>query len=223
MVAMRAARCCVVFSKPAEPGRVKTRLHAVLTPEQAAELHQAFLDDLVPRLALGDFDLRMAWAVEEDAPLPGGVVPSLRQRGEDLGERLHRALAETALDYELVAAVGSDHPELSATRVSEGFERLENGADVTLGPARDGGYYLIGLRRSAIRRRLFSRIPWGADGVLAATLDRCRSLGLEVALLPPADDVDVPEDLERLEALLRSGDGGCPNTARVLRAWGRIQ
>lgn len=219
---MAPSRCCVLFSKPAEPGKVKTRLQPVLTADQAAELHQAFLDDLVPRLARGDFELEIAWAVEAGQPLPEAPGGSLRQYGADLGERLYHGLAEVARRYARVAAVGSDHPELTAQRVSEGFERLEAGADVVLGPAHDGGYYLIGLSGRRLSRRLFAGIDWGTDRVLSTTLERCRDLGLEASLLPAGLDVDVPEDLEQLVKLVRSGDPSCPNTARVLRGWGRL-
>ena len=219
---MTQSRCCVLFSKPAEPGRVKTRLRPLLTPEQSAELHQAFLDDLVPRLSLGDFELRIAWAMEAGVPLPPGPIVSIRQQGGDLGERLYRGLAETASDHSLVAAVGSDHPELSAERVADGFRLLEAGADVVLGPARDGGYYLIGSTRGSLSRQLFTNIEWGTKRVFSATVERCRALGLEVGLLPAGRDVDVPEDIDHLVTVIRSGSPPCPHTAEVLRSWGRL-
>lgn len=215
-------RCCVLFTKPARPGRVKTRLHAVLTPQQAAELHQAMLDDLVPRLARGEFDLRIAWALRTSEPLPRPDVEGFRQRGEDLGERLYRGLGRVAVHYPLVAGVGSDHPELESADVEEAFRRLEEGADVALGPAEDGGYYLIALRREALSEPVFSGIRWGSDEVLAATRARCEALGLEISLLPRGRDVDRPEDLERLAQLVRTGPERCPATAKVLRAWGRV-
>lgn len=219
---MPQGRCCVLFTKPARPGRVKTRLHSVLTPGQAAELHQAFLDDLLPRLERGAFDLRIAWALDDSEPLPRPDVEGFRQEGNDLGERLHRGLERVSAPYPLVAAVGSDHPELASADVEEAFRRLEAGADVAIGPAEDGGYYLIALRREALREELFSNIRWGSDEVLAATRARCADLGLGISLLRSGRDVDRPEDLERLEQLVRNGPELCPATARVLRAWGRL-
>ncbi len=81
-----------------------------------------------------------------------------------------------------------------------------------LGPAEDGGYYLIALRAAALDPRLFAEIPWSTAGVLAATLERCRELGLAVELLPRAADVDTPADLRRLAAEMAAGDLGCPRT-----------
>lgn len=246
-----------MFTKPARPGRVKSRLtqgDAVLSPTQAARLHAAFLGDLTERLLPGTvpgtggrFRLRLAWALDDGDPLPSlpeevapvgevaipaeAAMDAVRQRGEDLGDKLFTALSEAAAEHaDGVAAVGSDHPTLPLERVRRAFELLAAGSDVVLGPADDGGYYLIALRPGAVRRRLFAEIPWSTGGVLAATGARCRELGLRVTHLPPGHDVDEPADLERLAALLagdpaaRRGDeaADCPRTRRLLRAWGRL-
>ncbi len=215
-------RRLLLFTKPARPGRVKTRLIGDLSPEEAADLHAAFLADLLERLSAGDFDLRLAWDLDPGDPLPAGPVPGLRQEGHDLGARLHRALSAAAREALLVAALGSDHPTLPLPLVHRAFERLEAGAEVVLGPAEDGGYYLIALRAAALDPRLFSEIPWSTAGVLAATLDRCRELGLAVELLPHAADVDTPADLRRLAAEMAAGDLGCPRTRGLLEAWDRL-
>lgn len=251
-------RCLLLFTKPARAGRVKTRLtrgEGALTPERAARLHAAFLGDLTERLlpavAAGEMRLRVAWALDDgvqddDAPLPdlaaevetcgeGGLeiapgiaVDAVRQRGDDLGARLHTALAEAAADHPRgVAAVGSDHPALPLSRVRQAFAHLDDGADAVLGPAGDGGYYLVALAAGAVRERIFEDVPWSTPGVLAATEARCRELGLRLDLLPAGDDVDEPEDLARLAASLAEGrDRGaaadCPRTRRLLAAWGLL-
>jgi len=222
MVAVNTSRCCVLLSKPAEPGRVKTRLLPVLTPQQAAELHQAFLDDLIPRLLEGRFDLAIAWAMKDGEDLPESPAAAFRQRGADLGERLYNALARVATRKRFVAAIGSDHPELSIEVIEQGFDLLEGTAEVVLGPAEDGGYYFIGARSDLLSRELFSDIHWGTSSVLSATVDRCTRMSLTLGLLPRGHDVDRPKDLERLENLLRSDAGRCPHTERVLRSWGRL-
>jgi rSAM/selenodomain-associated transferase 1 len=216
------ARRLLLFTKPARAGRVKTRLIGDLTPVEAAELHAAFLDDLLDRLRAGDFELRLAWALDPDEPLPAGPVPGFRQLGEDLGERLYLALSEVP---GAVAALGSDHPTLPLELVHRAFERVEAGADVVLGPAEDGGYYLIALEGGnggAVPRRLFEGIDWSTERVLPQTLERCRELGLRVELLPMASDVDTPEDLRRLAARLAVEELGCPRTRALLGAWGRL-
>jgi hypothetical protein len=258
-------RCLLLFTKPARPGYVKTRLTrgpGALTPRQAAELHAAFLGDLAARLlpatGRGEMRLRVAWALEDGEPLPdllatvapvgelaappGAALDAVRQEGADLGARLFHALAAAAQTHPGgVAAVGSDHPTLPLGRVRRAFHLLADGSDVVLGPADDGGYYLIALRRAALRRRLFEDVPWSTGGVLAATEARCRELGLRLARLPEGRDVDDPPDLDRLAARLATGGaepasgpapvragatGGeavdCPRTRRLLAAWGRL-
>lgn len=215
-------RRLLLFTKPAREGRVKTRLIGDLTAAEAAALHSAFLDDLVDRLREGDFELRLAWALDAQEDVPAGPVAGIRQQGDDLGERLYRTLSEACQDGSSVMALGSDHPTLPLALVHEAFERLEKGAEVVLGPAEDGGYYLIALRSYAVDQRLFRGIPWSTERVLPATLERCRELELAVELLPPAADVDTPEDLRRLAARMSSDDLGCPRTRELLRAWQKL-
>jgi rSAM/selenodomain-associated transferase 1 len=218
------AACLLLFTKPARPGRVKTRLVGTLSAEQAAALHQAFLGDLCERLAAQrGFGLRLAWAVEEGEAPPAAPLPAVVQRGGDLGERLFAALAEAAAEHPFVGAVGSDHPALSAERVEEAFAALAAGADVALGPAHDGGYYLIALRREALSPQLFAGVPWSTGEVLAHTLARCAELGLATVLLPAEADVDTPADLARLAAaLLDARTPSCPRTRALLSEWGML-
>jgi len=216
-------RRLLLFTKPAREGRVKTRLIGDLTAAEAAALHAAFLDDLVDRLRQGDFELQLAWALDAHDAMPAGPVPGVRQQGDDLGERLYRALSEGARDGSAVMALGSDHPTLPLALIHEAFERLEKGADVVLGPAEDGGYYLIALGPRAVDPGLFRDIAWSTDSVLPETLERCRSLGFAVELLSTASDVDTPEDLRRLAMSMSSDDLGCPRTRELLRAWQRLE
>ena len=222
--------CLLLFTKPARPGRVKTRLigdpgegAGGLTPEQAAELHQAFLDDVTQALTHGRFDLTLAWAVEEGMTPPESEHETVRQSGADLGERLFAALSGAARKYRLVGAVGSDHPELSLEEIERGFSLLRGGVDLVLGPATDGGYYFVGVRAESLRRELFSGIEWSTPEVLETTLERCRELALSWMLLREGSDIDTPEDLERLSCRLASSTDplavACPRTAALLRQW----
>jgi uncharacterized protein len=217
-----ASRRLLLFTKPAREGRVKTRLIGDLTAAEAAALHAAFLEDLLGRLRQGDFELRLAWALDPGEEIPAGPVPGVRQQGDDLGERLYRALSAAAQEAGAVAALGSDHPTLPLELVHRAFQKVESGADVVLGPAEDGGYYLIALRAGAVARRLFQEIDWSTERVLPATLERCRELSLAVELLPMAADVDTPEDLHRLVVRMACDDLGCPCTRELLSAWGRL-
>ncbi len=183
-----AHRRLLLFTKPARAGRVKTRLIGDLTPAQAAELHAAFVADLVARLSGASCDLHLAWAAREASA---------------------------------VAALGSDHPSLPVELVERAFAAIEAGARLVLGPAEDGGYYLIALA-APVPRRLFEDIDWSTGRVLAQTLERAAELGIAPELLPPVADVDTPEDLARLARRMAASDLGCPRTRHLLAAWGRL-
>ncbi len=224
--------CLLLYTKPAYPGRVKTRLigaqggrRDALSAEQTARLHAAFLGDLGERLAGGRFHLRVAWSLEAGESFPEGLVAAadhVFQAGADLGARLFNGLAAAAKSFPRVAAVGSDHPELGPETVEQAFAALAGGADAAFGPVEDGGYYLVALRADAVRRELFEGIPWSTGEVLAQSLERCRRLGLEVAMLPPGHDVDVGDDLRRLAARLQASarPDDCPRTRALLTRWG---
>jgi hypothetical protein len=127
---------------------------------------------------------------------------------------------------EAVAALGSDHPTVRPETVRGAFDRLAAGADAVLGPSRDGGYYLIGLRPEAVRSELFEGVPWSTERVLEETLARADALGLVVELLEPGSDVDTPEDLRRLARELAAAPATaalCPRTRDLLATWGAVR
>ena len=220
-----SARRLLLFARAPIPGRVKTRLIAPggMTAAGAASLHGALVEDLARRLSSGPWELVLMWALRPNERPPAGLappgVPWRRQDGQDLGERLYRGLRRAADGAASVAAVGSDHPDLDPARVEEAFDALAAGRDMALGPATDGGYYLIALRREAVRARLFEDIAWSTPSVLAGTLARAAELGLDVALLPEARDLDTVADLVHFrEELARRAElrSLCPRTAEVL-------
>lgn len=222
---MTKPRCLVLFTKLARPGRVKTRLLGELTAEEAAQLHEVFVEDLLERLAEGHFDLRVAWALDADQELPADPRPGVRslpQEGDGLGERLYHALSRAGRDYAAVAALGSDHPQIPLAVVHDAFERLEAGAEAVLGPSEDGGYYLVAVPGGRVPRRIFEDVPWSTSEVLEITLKRCREAGVEAELLPRGWDVDRPEDLQRLAAELAANGDCCPRSRELLEEWGRL-
>ena len=211
------SRSVVVFTKPARPGEVKTRLIGDLSAQDAADLHAAFIDDVCSRLRDWGGPVSIAWALGAGEETPSEPYPGFRQEGADLGERLFHGLARALESAEQAVAVGSDHPDLPRERWDEAFDHLDQGTDVVLGPADDGGYYLVGVARGSLRRRLFEGIAWSTDAVLATTLERCRELRLSVGLLAMESDVDTPSDLKRLIGRLRGGSRAhCPATCRTL-------
>jgi len=198
-----------VFAKPPIAGQVKTRLAAVFGPAAAALLAQAFLDDTLEAVA------RVPWAraaLATTGPLES-PLPLLLQGEGDLGARLERVL-RAALDVTPWAlAIGADAPALPERFFEEAREGLERG-DAVLGPARDGGFYLLGLRDCP--PGLLADLPWSSATTCARTEARLLERGMRVTLLEPWFDVDVPDDLLRLQDELQQGSIVAPRTARAL-------
>ena len=214
--------CLVLFTKPSVAGRVKTRLVGALSQEQAAELHAAFLADITERMTGGPFEFQIAWGLEGIEELPESSIRGFRQSEGALGQRLLHGLRRAGEEHSLVAALGSDHPSVSAARVSEAFAALRGHADIVLGPATDGGYYAIAAKTEVLAEELFFEIPWSSPEVLDVTLRRCAELQLGVHLLPSESDVDTPADLDRLCEELRNGRLTCPHTYALLDQWGKL-
>jgi rSAM/selenodomain-associated transferase 1 len=141
----------------------------------------------------------------------------IAQSGSDLGDRLHH-LSAILLEqgHPGVIIIDSDTPTLPPAYLLDGLDRLRSGTtDLVLGPAEDGGYYLIGLKRPC--RGLFDDIPWSSAAVLTQTLRRASEQRLGVATLPPWFDVDTPTDLARLRNdMARNGNLMAPNTRAFL-------
>ena len=194
----------VVFARSPAADRVKTRLAAAIGGERAADLYCAFVEDLARRVRTAGFPV--LWAV---APPAAGfaerfglrAVDCFPQSGEDLGARMHAAFREMrSRGFERCALIGSDLPQLPLERIARALGALDQ-ADLVLGPAADGGYYLIAMREP---HDVFSGMRWSHARVLADTLAKADALGLRTSLLELDFDVDTPDDLERLRALLAS-------------------
>lgn len=184
------------------PGAVKTRLCPPLDPVQAAEFYECVLRDVLHELeSSARWDTWVAYAERsrdyfQQFPEPG--IALLPQRGASLGERMHAVFTDLChAGYRQVILVGSDIPTLRASSVRKACEVLDrNRFDLVLGPADDGGYYLIGLGRP--EARLFSDIAWSTASVLEQTLAKARELDLRVGTVAGTYDVDVAADLARL-------------------------
>jgi rSAM/selenodomain-associated transferase 1 len=153
-----------------------------------------------------------------------GVVVQV-QRGADLGERLSGAFADlVASPGDRAVAIGADCPDLNPSIIREAFATLDR-QDVVLGPAADGGYYLIGLRRGApaLFPALFNGIHWGTGTVLAETLARAEQAGLGVTMLSALSDIDTPGDVVRFVAQrIVSPPGPGARTEAALSAMGLL-
>jgi rSAM/selenodomain-associated transferase 1 len=196
-------RTLILFARAPVPGSVKTRLAAVLAPEGAALLYRAFLEDAA-RVYAGPAWSPVLYADPDPhesslAAIFGEPWRCEAQEPGDLGHRLTAAFeAERSRGASALLAVGSDHPALPRRSLEDLFDALERGADVALIPAQDGGYCAIALASRAATAAVFRDIPWSSEKTLAVTMARAREGGLRAALLPPAYDVDRPEDLQTL-------------------------
>ena len=190
----------LVFMRYPRAGATKTRLIPALGADGAAALHRAMAEYTVETVAqLGiSFTIHHAGADEADlADWLGADLAYRAQQGGDLGDRMRAALEAVFMDgVEKAILIGTDCPELAAATIARAVDRLD-GSDLVLGPAHDGGYYLIGLHARArhVMPRLFETMPWGTDRVLRETCDRAESLRCSMALLEPLADVDRPEDI----------------------------
>jgi uncharacterized protein len=197
----------VIFAKAPIPGQVKTRLCPPLTHDEAATLHGSFVLDTLERTKAAATRLNLPFdrylACTPSSTLAFFKIMEERQgvklidqEGEDLGTRMHRAFEILfTRGYRHVLIVGTDVPSLPLSYYQQALELLAK-HDLVLGPALDGGYYLIGLNQSA--PALFENMPWSTDRVLPLTRAKADSLGLRMAFLPEWRDIDRMEDLQTL-------------------------
>jgi uncharacterized protein len=204
-----------VFAKPPLPGQVKTRL-AGLAPERTADLAQAFLRDtcaLVQSLGWAQLVLASAGPLPAQAR-PPGEYEVWQQPELGLGARVQQILARALLGHRFAVALAADCPGLPARLLEQARQALEAGAPAVLGPADDGGFYLLGL--SAAPEGLLDGLPWSSSETAEATLRRLSAFGMPAAVVDRWFDVDRPEDLARLSQLIALGEVVAPNTARAL-------
>ena len=197
----------VIFAKAPIPGQVKTRLCPPLTPDEAATLHGSFVLDTLERtkvattqfklpcdryLACAPSTTHVFFKIMEERQR----VKVIDQIGDDLGVRMQHAFETLfARGYQQVLIIGTDVPTVPLNHFKQTLAMLEE-HDLVLGPALDGGYYLIALKRP--HSELFIDIPWSTDQVLTLTQEKATRLRLKTALLEPWRDVDTLDDLQAL-------------------------
>jgi uncharacterized protein len=189
----------ILFAKAPHPGQVKTRLVPPLTFKEAAELYTTWACQtyVTAQKLRPEVQLSIAYQAHPSFPTPSWIdsaAPYFFQSPGGLGERLVQAFSLAfQRGSQAVVVIGTDSPGLPVNFLKQAFMALEE-HDLTLGPADDGGYYLIGLR-SGICPELFDNINWSTPSVLSETLAKAKVLGLSFKLLPPYFDIDNGEDL----------------------------
>lgn len=207
----------LVFARLPELGRVKTRLAGAIGAERALAVYEAMLRDVLDGIggSTETTEVEICWAPTPIASAEtlsrafGGRTLAM-QTGETLGDRLAMAFSERFFFHrtQKIIAVGVDEPRLAREAIEHAFALLDS-CEWTIGPAEDGGYYLIGCRAAAFDSSIFAGIEWGSDRVFAETLAKIRAWQTTVAVLPLRRDIDLIDDLRAyagggaLGALLR--------------------
>lgn len=198
-----------MFTRYPVPGKAKTRLIPAIGAEAAARLHQQMAEHTLSQAQ----QWRSTPSRTIEVWFTGGNLTEMQtwlgedlhyqiQPEGDLGDRLVYGF-QSAFDraIESVVVIGTDCPQLDTAILNQAFLELQN-ADLVLGPAKDGGYYLIGLRQ--LYSELFANIPWSTADVLDSTTQQAANLGLTWFYLPVLADVDFPEDLAIWESVKSS-------------------
>ena len=193
-------KAIICFTRVPKPGVTKTRLMPILSGEQCAKLHTAFLKDLASVYKNVAADLFVAYTADPEWEKLKEIFPSAKdffpQTGADLGEKMYQAICNVLeRGYDKAILTGADLPLMTKTHLESGFAALE-GADVTLGPTSDGGYWLVGMKQS--HKAVFEKQSYGGATVLENTVGAAKAAGLTVSFAKQCDDVDTPEDLAAL-------------------------
>ena len=189
------SKALIIFIKNPVLGKVKTRLAATVGDVKAFEVYKYLLNHTQKIALLIDADKFLFYAdfLNREDEWPHDRFIKHQQKGNDLGERMYNAFENTFLNkYQKVIIIGSDCFDLSASVIEDAYEFL-NYSDIVIGPAKDGGYYLLGMKN--LHQCLFRNISWSTSEVLKQTLSICKSQHLKYSLLPTLTDIDTENDL----------------------------
>ncbi|XOZ33842.1 TIGR04282 family arsenosugar biosynthesis glycosyltransferase [Halomonadaceae bacterium KBTZ08] len=208
MTVMQYPPALIQFAKWPRKGQVKTRLAAELGEHKALEAHLVLTDTVLRNLMDSGYPLTFWWDREmTETPIEAegillrlrkGGIPQRVQQGADLGERMTHALDEAITTVGAGLVVGSDCPAVTPDYVHRAAQALET-ADVVLGPSDDGGFVLIGARRTV--PGMLDGPAWGSEQALEQSLEALNQKGLQVVCLEALWDVDEPEDWTRFQRL----------------------
>ena len=194
-----------LFAKVPEPGQVKTRMQPELSAGQCAALAEMMLEDSMAKVAAAWPGRRVVSVLPSpDHPLIAGLAQRYgfnlqSQQGADLGERMASVLSEGIAEYGGAVVLGCDVPHLPKSLLVTAYRSLVEGRNV-IGPARDGGFYLLGLCTSdaGLPSRLFADVAWGESAVFSTVMSNAVAQGMETTVLKTLSDVDNYADLAAL-------------------------
>jgi len=184
----------IIFAKRPVLGKVKTRLAESIGEEKAYELYVKMLEHMLSAIPNDDYDSVIYWdsSVGESLFKLKTTIEQNEQEGANLGERMGNAFNKMLTLYKRVIIIGVDCPFVNKNTIKSAFNELSS-HDVCIGPAIDGGYYLIGLKKT--HNDIFINIKWGSGEVLVDTIKRLKSNNATYSMLPELRDIDTVEDL----------------------------
>ncbi|MBW2971664.1 TIGR04282 family arsenosugar biosynthesis glycosyltransferase [Candidatus Woesearchaeota archaeon] len=195
----------VLFAKFPEAGRVKKKIGTVIGMENSARLCEAFIHDLIDENKDKDYDLYLSFIGHEHKEKYRSMFPHAIlyvQRGTNLAENMYCSFEDLLDDYEKVVIISCDVPQLPSETIVKAFNALDS-YDVVMGPAEDGGYYLIGLKEA---HEIFKGLPFGSDNLLEEQMKLLREKKLTFVLLDKMPDVDTFDELKQLKRTLKHED-----------------
>ncbi len=215
---MNGDRCVLLFVKLPEKGKVKSRLARDMEWDMVLHLYESMVLDTIEMLQRTKVPFRICFdppdALDRVRRWLGPEYSYIPQAGSDLGERMEQAFLQTfkgGADKALL--IGSDIPGVSSAVIFDAFDALKT-HDAVIGPARDGGYYLIGFQKNGFEAAVFHDMIWSTETVYNETIMRLREKGRSVHVLPQCTDVDTKEDLE---ALLNQMEQQAPADSQTLK------
>jgi rSAM/selenodomain-associated transferase 1 len=199
---MPAESIILLFIKAPVRGRVKSRLAAAIGEETTLELYKNFILDIVDTVKKTGYPFRICYyppeAGSEVSSWLAGHYRLMPQQGNDLGERMENAFIRCFSEgFERAILIGSDLPDLAPAVLREAMASLAE-HDVVIGPASDGGYYLIGFHKHTPMPRMFHGMPWSTGTLFQETMAILKNSALSIAQAPKWNDVDTVEDLRTL-------------------------
>lgn len=208
-------RALILMTRVPIAGETKTRLMPNLSGKQCIALHEACLKDLVhiqKKLQLPTFIYYSGKLTDKFIRMFPNGVKFIPQVGKDLGARMAHAFSQTLKLHKHVIMIGADVPNLGVPCFEKAFNALEDKNDLVIGPALDGGYYLLGM--NTYHPKLFRGISWGGSKVLEKTLEHAQGKGLSYSLLEIMRDLDRVEDLK---AYVEDLENSSTHTWKVVR------
>jgi len=193
---MSRTKALIIFIRNPELGKVKTRLAQSLGDKKTLQIYEALLSH-TQKIALAlDVSRCLFYShfIDSKDDWSNTAFKKQLQVDGDLGQKIRFGFEQAFRDHNKVLIIGSDCASLTAQIVQDGFDALDRN-DFVLGPALDGGYYLLGMRQ--FTPSLFQGIPWSTDVVAQLTLAKMEAMGASCHLLPPLSDIDYAEDWEK--------------------------